>query len=167
MTGNTHMEGLVPSWVETVQPYVKSRLIHRCPSDSSPLWNTPEDQRTTTYGINAYFTPNHEPYFGIRQAQIASPSLCIIVAELDDQIAEDHFMPMLFGEPSREDDPEEKESQWDSTTHLPKSLSINRHQQGANYVFTDGHAKWQRFAQTWHQVLGNAPDIDWYDPMHP
>lgn len=167
MGDNTHMAGLVESWVDTVQPYVKSRLIHRCPSDTSPLWDAMEDKRTTTYGINAYFTPNHEPYFGIRQAQIVSPSQCIIVAELDDKIVDDHFMPMLFGNPSMENDPEEKGSQWDDTTQLPKSLSIKRHQQGANYVFTDGHAKLQRFEQTWHQNIGSPPDIDWYDPMHP
>lgn len=165
--GEGHSAGMVESWVDTVQPYVKSRLIHRCPSDSSSLWDRMEEPRTTSYGINAYFTPNHEPYFGIKQAGIANPSQCIIVAELADMVDVDHFMPMLWGNPAKENDPEEQEDQWHLELGLPKSLAINRHQQGANYVFTDGHAKWQRFAQTWHQVVGTLPDVDWYDPLHP
>src|SRR5262245_11997707 len=27
--------GDMPSWVDAIQPYSKSRLLHRCPSDSS------------------------------------------------------------------------------------------------------------------------------------
>ncbi|MEI6431534.1 MAG: DUF1559 domain-containing protein, partial [bacterium] len=35
-------EGDAQSWVDSVQPYVKSRLLHRCPSDSSAAWNDKE-----------------------------------------------------------------------------------------------------------------------------
>jgi hypothetical protein len=31
----------------------------------------------------------------------------------------------------------------------------------------DGHAKWLQFRQTWRQVPGFPPEVDWYDPLHP
>ncbi len=159
--------GDAPSWLDTVLPYIKSKPLYRCPSDSSPLWNAGDEPRETSYGINAYFTPNHEPYFGIALGQISSPSECILVTELADARDEDHFMPMLWGNPSKESDPEEQEDEWDLDKGEPKSVAIRRHQGGANYVFTDGHAKAHHFAQTWQQVIGNPPTRDWYDPLRP
>ncbi|HZP81071.1 MAG TPA: DUF1559 domain-containing protein [Chthonomonadaceae bacterium] len=162
-----HGMGDAPSWIESVQPYIKSRLLHRCPSDASPLWNASEEPRETSYGLNAYFTPNHPPYYGIRMAQITAPAQCILVAELADPVNEDHFMPMVWGNPPRVDAPEEAEEQWDVEKAEPKSVAIRRHQGGANYVFAEGHAKWHRFAQTFRQTPGQPPTVDWYDPQKP
>lgn len=159
--------GDAPSWVESVQPYIKARLLHRCPSDTSPFWNAAEMPRTTSYGLNAYFTPNHPPYFGLRLASINRPAECILVAELADSVTEDHFMPMMWGDPPKVNDPDGMVEQWDMTTAEPKQVAIRRHQQGANYVFTEGHAKWHRFPQTWQQVPGSLPTVDWYDPQNP
>src|SRR5262249_17929502 len=162
-----HGMGDAPSWIESLPPYIKSKLLHRCPSDSSPLWNASEEPRETSYGLNAYFTPNHPPYYGVQMAQVANPAQCILVAELADQISEDHFMPMVWGNPARVDDPEEAEDQWDLEKAEPKAIAIRRHQGGANYVFAEGHGKWHRLEQTFRQTPGQPPTVDWYDPQKP
>jgi len=155
------------SWLDTVQPYVKTRLLYRCPSDSSPLWNDPHTPRLTTYGINGYFTPNHPPYWGVWLAQVTYPAECVIVTELADHRFGDHFMPMFWGNPPKVVNGMMQMNEWDMMRGEPKSTSIRRHQNGANYVFVDGHAKWQRFEQTWQQAAGSPPRVDEYDPKRP
>jgi len=165
--GDSDAMGDAKSWVDTIQPYSKSLLIHRCPSDSSSLWEAKGEHRTTSYGLNAYFTPNHAPYFGVRMANVNTPAQCILVAELTDPVVEDHFMPMMFGNPPKVNDPDGMEEQWDRDKAEPKQVAIRRHQGGANYVFAEGHAKFHRFDQTWQQAIGQAPTVDWYDPEKP
>ncbi len=157
------------SWVDTVQPYVSSRLLHRCPSDSSPLWNDPNpmNRRATSYGINGYFTPNHPPYWGVTLSLIANPAQTIIVAELADDRTMDHFMPMFWGDPPKVANSMMQSREWDRALGRPKSVAYRRHQEGSNHVFTDGHAKWHRFEQTWRQTIGQPPAVDWYDPKKP
>jgi len=160
-------DGDALSWVDSVQPYIKTKLLHRCPSDSSPAWNAADEPRVTSYGLNAYFTPNHPPYFGLGMAAITRPAECIVVAELADPVTEDHFMPMMWGTPPKVNDPDGMEEQWDPNTREPKQVAIRRHQGGANYAFSDGHAKWLRFERTWQQTIGDPPRVDWYDPEKP
>jgi prepilin-type N-terminal cleavage/methylation domain-containing protein/prepilin-type processing-associated H-X9-DG protein len=159
--------GDAQSWVDSIQPYVKSRLLHRCPSDSSAAWNATDEPRTTSYGLNAYFTPNHAPYFGLAMAGITYPADCIVVAELADPVTEDHFMPMMWGNPPKVNDPNGREEQWDADKVEPKQVAIRRHTEGSNYAFADGHAKWLKFAATWQQKAGEPPAIDKYDPQRP
>jgi prepilin-type N-terminal cleavage/methylation domain-containing protein/prepilin-type processing-associated H-X9-DG protein len=161
-----------PGWLKSCQPYVRTTLLHRCPSDSSPLWDDGDPTtRAASYGLNGYFPPDHPPYWGIRLSQVVKPSQCIIVAELADQVEDDHFVPAAWGNPTKVPEfgpgSEEHEAEWDDEKGEPKSLAIRRHQGGANYVFVDGHAKWLQFRQTWRQVPGFPPEVDWYDPLHP
>jgi prepilin-type N-terminal cleavage/methylation domain-containing protein/prepilin-type processing-associated H-X9-DG protein len=161
-----------PGWLKSCQLYVRTTLLHRCPSDSSSLWDDGDPTtRVTSYGLNGYFPPDHPPYWGIRLSQVVKPSQCIIVAELADQVEDDHFVPAAWGNPTKVPEfgpgSEEHEAEWDDEKGEPKSLAIRRHQGGANYVFVDGHAKWLQFRQTWRQVPGFLPEVDWYDPLHP
>ncbi|MDW8026711.1 MAG: DUF1559 domain-containing protein, partial [Armatimonadota bacterium] len=161
-----------PGWLKSCQPYVRTTLLYRCPSDASPLWDDGDPTtRPTSYGLNGYFPPDHPPYYGIRLAQVEKPSQCIIVAELADQVVDDHFVPAAWGNPTKVPEfgpgSEEHEAEWDDEKGEPKSVAIRRHQGGANYVFVDGHAKWLLFHQTWKQTPGYPPEVDWYDPLHP
>ncbi len=162
--GGTGEEG-GQTWLDSVQPYIKAKLLYRCPSDSSPLWTRPTDPRLTSYGLNAYVTYNHPPYFGPAMSSFTHPSETILAGELDDAVSEDHFMPMYWGEPSRLTDADSQDEQWDPVKRLPKALAIERHHGGANYPFSDGHAKWQPFDRTWSQTRGQPPVIDEYDPL--
>jgi prepilin-type N-terminal cleavage/methylation domain-containing protein len=163
--GGGELEG--QTWLDSVQPYIKARLLYRCPSDSSPLWTRADDPRLSSYGLNAYVTYNHEPYFGPSLSAFTHPSETILAAELADDVSEDHFMPMYWGDPSKLVDSDKQEEQWDAVTQLPKALSIKRHHGGANYPFSDGHAKYMKFEQTWSQQVGSPASKDYFDPLRP
>jgi prepilin-type N-terminal cleavage/methylation domain-containing protein/prepilin-type processing-associated H-X9-DG protein len=158
-------ETTAESWLDTVQPYIKARLLYRCPEDNSALWKAADDPRLTSYGLNAYVSFNHAPYFGPALSSFTSTSATILASELDDAISEDHFMPMYWGTPSKLDDTDLHEEQWNDATSLPKSLAIKRHNGRANYPFADGHAKSLTFAQTWQQTPDTLSTRDWFDPQ--
>lgn len=161
MTGNTQF------WVDTVQPYVKSKGIFRCPDDGSPFWMQMDMtglMRTTSYGWNGYFIPVQPPYYGVRMAQIATPTTCILLAELSEDLSQEYFLPQYWGNPSRETDVTRQMAEWDMMHGVPLTVDTDRHAQGSNYVFAEGHAKWQRFDQTWSQSVGMPPSINRYDP---
>lgn len=157
MSGPMHSSA---TWLDTVQPYTQSRLLHRCPSDTSALWDAavPAEKRETSYGINGYFTPNHPPYWGLHSGQITYPCATVVVAEMVFTVNKDHFMPMFWGNPPKVANPMIQTAQWNSSASEPKTVAIRIHQGGANYVFADGHARWMQFADTW------GPDRDFYDP---
>lgn len=152
------------SWVYLTQPYVESLLAYQCPSDLSTNWSKPMMPRRTSYGISAYFTPNHPPYNGIRADEVMQASETIIAAELIEQEMMDHFMPMYWGNPPAVMNMMMQNTQWDAATQLPKTIVHTRHLGNSNYVFVDGHASTEAFGETWQQVAGNVPARNWYDP---
>jgi len=154
----------LPTWIDLINDHVDSMSVYRCPSDESENWDAAMMPRMTSYGINAYFTPNHPPYNGITPWQITSPSETIIAAELIENAAMDHFMPMYFGTPPAVSNMMMQGNQWDAATGEPTKIIHTRHTGEANYVFTDGHAATHDFADTWRQEIGKSPTIDWYDP---
>lgn len=91
-----------PGWLKSCQPYVKTQLLNRCPSDSSPLWNDGDPTtRVASYGLNAYFPADHPPYWGVTLGGVMNPAQCIIVAELADQVMDDHFVTAAWGNPTK------------------------------------------------------------------
>lgn len=148
------------SWLDTVRPYVGDSLLHRCPSDTSVLWDEPvaAQRRLTSYGINGYFTPNHPPYWGLKAGHVTRPTATIVVAEMSPSVNKDHFMPMFWGDSPKVSNPMVQAGQWDPVTSEPRTVAIRAHQGGANYVLADGHARWMEFPQTW------GHNRDFYDP---
>lgn len=167
----------IPSWVTVVQPYIKTTLLQRCPSDISTNWNDPMSPRLTSYGYNGYFDPYTAPYGNMMNpnaftlAGIARSSECILAAELAEKnsmtglpISDDSIMPMYWGNPSRVSMGMGSNNYWDMTANLPTTVALRRHMNSPNYVFSDGHSKALRFPQTWQQTMGNPPTVDYYDP---
>ncbi|MBC8104943.1 MAG: prepilin-type N-terminal cleavage/methylation domain-containing protein [Cytophagales bacterium] len=130
----------VVSWIDVVQPYTKSKLLNRAPGDPSVNWETPlpgETQvRRTTYVTNVYLTP--EMGFSTL-ASVPNPASTVYVAEQKDNGTSDHFPAMCFQPFGTQCGP----------YNLPPSfwLATERYQQGSNYLFADGHAKWHRLGQ--------------------
>jgi prepilin-type N-terminal cleavage/methylation domain-containing protein/prepilin-type processing-associated H-X9-DG protein len=166
--------------------YIKSTLnLHRCPNDLSAGWTaTPPNNRTTSYGLNGYFAPNHDPYGtpgqgqrGLRLEDVYNPSRRIVVAELADHKVRDHFMPMYWGVTTTIHPPGSmgmmaRTSEVDSTLgNIPRSVLRIRHADASNYAFADGHGAAHKFADTWSDAndgdgLGGQAgrSLDWYDP---
>jgi prepilin-type N-terminal cleavage/methylation domain-containing protein/prepilin-type processing-associated H-X9-DG protein len=152
------------SWVDTVQPYLRSDQVFRCPDDFSPDWDALVEARQSSYGLNAYFAPNHPPFYGFTIGRTEHPSECVLIAELAGSYNEDHFAPMFWGDPANCSEPEHHQIQWDDQAHQPKTIDIARHPSGSNYLFVDLHAKKMRFDQLWQQAPGQPAAVDQFDP---
>ncbi|GEM_PF-158362 len=153
---------------EEIRAFVSAMEVCRCPEDHSQNWESMMMPRLASYGINAYLTPNHPPYWGIKASRIRSPSRCVLGAELTEEMGMDHFMPMFWGDPPAVENPMIQSRQWDSAQALPRVIEHTRHSgERANYVFTDGHAGAHPFTNTWAQTPGEPPIRNWYDPKSP
>lgn len=143
---NSH-SGVGVGWLDSIQPYVKNRLLYRCPSDASSNWSTPLPGQTTTrpssYATNDYLTPSGG---FMALASIARPAECIYLGELADNRTGDHLHVTRWAPTN-------------GTTNPLTEVATVRHHGGASFVFVDGHAKWHRFEQTW-----NPPARNWYYP---
>jgi prepilin-type N-terminal cleavage/methylation domain-containing protein/prepilin-type processing-associated H-X9-DG protein len=172
--------------------------VHRCPLDDDADWNEPPSPapRTTSYAINGYLAPNHDPYgdppsahgggnpregeFGVRLEDIVSPSKKVLSAEIIAELDRDHFMPMYWGtrqaihpNPASGMFPMARMSQLDAANgNVPRSIVRDRHNQGGHYAFADGHAAHYRFTDTWDDTIADRADrdanhkTDWYDPFY-
>lgn len=138
---------------QKILPYVASGAspqIYVCPDDPDPhgaeILNAkgaclngagvPPGQ-LESYLLNAYFL------FGATEAQIPEPSETIYIAErrstgdVKTDFCDVHFHPWLG---------EIQAPTSSADTKDPIAIDSRRHSGGSNYVFADGHAKWQRFS---------------------
>jgi len=154
-----------PSWIDGVQPYVKTRLLGRLPDDLSDNWPEMVDvpaltaagktPRLSSYVTNAYLN-NNKDGTGWVLAQIDKPASTVYVVEYRESKpgvpkAGDHAHPMCW-------------EGWATSTCTSIAsdgeVEKARYQGGANYTFVDGHAKWHKFVQTYNPTMG----VDWYIP---
>lgn len=163
------------TWVETTQPYLKSMQVFRCPDDDDSSWTTPysvwDDGTTTTtpplinrfssYQVNAYLINwgfSSMPYSHL--SSLVSPSKVIYLAEAGEKRVLDHYSPMCWSSPV---DPsicsDGITHGWDSAKGEPTELAVHRHLDGSNYLYADGHAKWQKFSSVWFRDLNANPKI--------
>ncbi len=153
---------------EKIMPYVASgnatntasltQQLFVCPDDSDPhgialgatCTGTAPAPGITSYLINAYFL------FGLSDAQVGSPTNTIYVAERNPKFCDVHIHPWL-GEIF---DAAGYTGAVNGATPVPACISgnpaldsqfapaSNRHRDGANYLFVDGHVKFERYAAT-------------------
>lgn len=178
----------------------KNSGVHRCPMDFDENDGWELDQmtdgvRSTSFALNAYFAPNHDPYgdppaahggrdatpaqFGMRMEDAVQPSRKIFAAEIAEYKDRDHFMPMYWGRtvaihpnPLSSMFMMARMSELDPTRgNVPRSVVRDRHNQGAHYAFVDGHASHHAFGDTWDDAndgpaARSRRTIDWYDPRY-
>ena len=109
-----------------------------CLSASPPA---PPPGPLSSYLINAYYL------FGVTMAQIDTPAQAIYVAERREDFCDVHYHPWLS---------ETEIPAGPKDTANPVAIASQRHTQGSNYVYAEGHAKWQRFENTRRPFAGHT-----------
>lgn len=153
-----------PCWPDTMQPYIKSGEFYSgCPSADLRPWTG--GKNNVAYGINTLYTSDSN---GIRTAegQVTTPAVGLINTNPQTPAAlADFTLPadtIVFGESNlsyiiysgqKSDTTISVQEPYvnlkvanfgraGSNNNSVGQRYVARHQQGANFVFADGHAKW-------------------------
>ncbi len=162
------------SWTNTVQPYVKNFQIFRCPNDNSQNWTTPlpganfEQQglRVSSYFMNLWIDGRRQ-YNSM--ASMQSPASVIYASESTDNLTRDNFFPVYWNPADPLNTPGAmttfmQNMTFDSTKNITKELALNRHGEGINNLYADGHAKFGRWSQLWFQDPARGVYEGAFDP---
>jgi prepilin-type N-terminal cleavage/methylation domain-containing protein/prepilin-type processing-associated H-X9-DG protein len=147
------------TWIETLQPYIKNRLVYRITDDKSTNFATPYAPDTRTRKIS--YSTNMLMAGPTNMAAIEKPAECIYVVEYRENRAGDHIHPQCWPDKNNEGCQfNGSEFKIDPISDVVRRGEIehNRFNGGSHYVFADGHAKWHRFEQTWNPATGR----NWY-----
>jgi prepilin-type N-terminal cleavage/methylation domain-containing protein/prepilin-type processing-associated H-X9-DG protein len=150
----TGHHGIAESWINTIQPYIQSKLINRCPSDTSINWERPvpgdTDVRSSSYALNHWLSGELKY---TRRSSVRSPASVIYASEAGKNRTSDHFHPFRWiHDPENPGGP--SAGLFDSAKNETVDLDLARHDGGMNNVYADGHAKWGRWSQLWFQKPG-------------
>jgi prepilin-type N-terminal cleavage/methylation domain-containing protein/prepilin-type processing-associated H-X9-DG protein len=108
-----------PGWALVIQPYLKSEAALQCPSESSPLpTGTTTDARATEIGFTDYWY-NYNIGTPVTLAQLTYPSNTVLNGDGATGLAS-------------------------YAVQKVPNLGAQRHLEGGNYGFADGHVKWYR-----------------------
>jgi len=159
------------AWINTLQPYYKDKLLHRCPVDRSPHWPIEEggrgipvppttDQfRKTSYGINNYLTAvtPEKQYRKLSDIPRPSGTVHFLIMAFEGQFAgADHPHVETWYVPGQADSPPVKAAkQIQTNAHGGKSQSW---QARSNYGFLDGHAEARIFRDVYTNCQHNSFD---------
>jgi prepilin-type N-terminal cleavage/methylation domain-containing protein/prepilin-type processing-associated H-X9-DG protein len=188
---NNGAGGGYKGWVQITQPYVKSYQLYQCPSEPTG-GSTSLDQS----GSNAWWPDssvsaqeaNHTDYFyaksfgamwdgsaevGLPLAQVLNPALTIMAGDGPGGRQADIRYPIYTG---GSDNGEACNTIIGDTTAAvpcgPNALdktAAKRHLDGANYIFADGHVKYQKTTQIYgfstpFSVSGSSPTFNIFYP---
>lgn len=145
-------------FADILQPYMKSQGIGVCPSDGTRITTSSAFFKAgppLCYGVNLYAWFGEWYGGGARERQ-RGPALAEISAPADKVfVAEGRANNGLYGI---------------MITGF-RGVGLNRHQEGANYVYFDGHAKfkkrptaWLRPGTTTLREINNKKDAEQYAP---
>ncbi len=168
--GGAHAKEKV-AWINTLQPYYKDRLLHRCPVDKSPHWPiekggqgipvppTTDHFRKTSYGINNYLSTVAPEKRYRRLSDIPRPSgtAHFLIMAFEGQFAgADHPHVETWYVPGQVDSPPVKAAkQIETAAHGGKNQSW---QARSNYGFLDGHAEVRVFRNIYVDLQHNSFD---------
>jgi len=116
-------------WFPPLYPYVKNRQIFRCPS-----YRAAASEPDSDYVLNGLFA------HGTSMAQIDEPAGQITIAERAAGLGESGYHPWP-----------DSGGDWDDLgtySELESHIATERHNNGSNYGFADGHAKWLNWNAT-------------------
>ncbi len=144
---------------DKILPYVASKdssstQLYVCPSDSDPHGlkvldtsgncigqSAPPPGPLSSFLLNAYYL------FGATSSDIAVPAQSIYISERRGNFCDVHYHPWL-GET-------ESPANAADTTN-PIAISSDRHVNGSNHIYSEGHAKWRAFSQARAPFTGHT-----------
>jgi prepilin-type processing-associated H-X9-DG protein len=141
----------------TAETSMFAQKLFACPDDPAPF--NPDCPSTFNVGgphvisylYNAYFA------FGITEAGLASPANTILVAErrssasknAADSFCDDIYHPWFNPTTNAANVPSAMPNEMDASPNTASgAIATRRHNGGANYIFADGHARWELFERT-------------------
>jgi prepilin-type N-terminal cleavage/methylation domain-containing protein/prepilin-type processing-associated H-X9-DG protein len=135
------------SWMEMFQPYLKNVGILVCPSDGNPLVTR---SYKTSY-IPNYCTMPPGDFTAVRMASIEFPAETIIMTDRGQQakcrvgkFSADNSASGTTGQ-----DATCATNPCTDSNRFFDRVAWDRHTDGGNYIFNDGHAKWLRVQSTY------------------
>jgi len=154
-----HVRGEV-TWANTMQPYLRSRQILRCPSDTSTNWVQPLPGKTrvrmTSYTLNGYLAPGVSTLAQggnfPRIATISKPASVIFLTETSKNFDENYFHAHIW-------DPPVSTRHWLVDLNIPDDVCVDIHGDGFNSTYLDGHAKWNRWSKVWWRDSSVTPPM--------
>ena len=167
-TVTTPPPGRFMGWGDEIQSYVKSTQILQCPSESDPPSDNPATGGVaggpgySDYYMNTKLlqpAANQTANGGISQAAIAQVSSTIMNGESPSNRARSNTNGCNFSFTQTAADCGTEPVQLARVSNgLPGTAltprTFERHLEGANYSFADGHAKWLKPTNVWN---GNSP----------
>jgi prepilin-type processing-associated H-X9-DG protein len=137
--------GRVVSFNELMFAYTRNADFHKCPSDPSPQppWSQ-RDSFPVSY-ITNYAVLAPWDFHPVALASIEEPADMIAVTEVDRPRGGENWSGTHGYLGSRRMTLQEA---LDPKQHLRGRVAAERHNGGCNYIFVDGHAKWQRLPAT-------------------
>jgi prepilin-type processing-associated H-X9-DG protein len=156
-------------WTDSVQPYLKSTQMLRCPSDPSQNWTVPltgqTSLRRTSYTLNGYLAPGNSTDLQGGNfpslAAIQKPASVIFLAESSKDRTGAYFHAHVYNPPA-------SASHWLLDIDRPDDLDTNRHHGGFNVAYLDGHAKAVKWTQVWWRDNTFTPPLKGnFDPRQP
>jgi prepilin-type N-terminal cleavage/methylation domain-containing protein/prepilin-type processing-associated H-X9-DG protein len=141
----------ITTWDEALYPYTKNVGVYVCPSDSIRAKGNNSDNPTSYFCNQAVLRSNTSGTTAPRSlAALDAPADTIAMAEVN-------YTPTASGGPGTgfrsyllctSGVPHTLATIMAPGSHAKMRIAYNRHNEGANYVFVDGHAKWHRLEQT-------------------
>jgi prepilin-type N-terminal cleavage/methylation domain-containing protein/prepilin-type processing-associated H-X9-DG protein len=122
-------------WQQIVQPYAKNTEIYRCLE--APDYVDPYTGLYMSYGMNSTNDGYACFWYGVAESMVQDPSGTIYMADSSDGA---YYV------------------YWSATPPNERRVA-KRHNDGANFLFCDGHAKWRRQTSRYEWTI-NAADSE-------
>jgi prepilin-type processing-associated H-X9-DG protein len=172
-------------WAQVIQPYLKSIQIYQCPSESYRQNPFIKDVSAgnysyawfdyTDYAYNQNFTRSYEPYgtnalsnTPLRDSQLAGAALTVLLGDsVNDYQAATFVEPTALGSSEYHFDSNGDYVYTPGAAYNAPPMAMQRHFDGANYAFADGHVKWLKHTAVSRGYSGLFPQADGWSQPYP